>query len=547
MGFGAGAPGHGVGRFNAGKLNTYLHGLNRRLQEENELLLQRLRKLDEEKKGEQTPAALSSGEENRRLSGGSGRRASGVGTALDNVQEDQAENWLEEKAELEEMIEEFRAEATKYLEEKEEAENALEKEKEGRERDKVRWKDRMTEVEQGVSEIIAGLEQRLAAAETQAKSAEDEADHQVKEMEKALVEVRGERDVAVERASKAERVLESGKELGGALKEANDRITQVMGDLRNANAQIKELEDEVMNSDARIDELEKDLKEDKEVIAGLEDELASHLDAIADQRSKTNQLEETIRQLDGELRSAKEYVDELEEGAGDAVERIDNLEQELASARETIKALTGAEQQAVEDLKSLRNETLKSQETARQMEEALEEAEQKMMNDEEALSNLRSKVASLERDRQREANNSSRDLSHPALEAGPTEEEYQALEKELDDATREVAKLKTLLNQSPARRAMEKAKDTKIEMLEREKEELLERNRALRMTFNEMSTPNKVINTSGISPIHRQVLSMSFRAPRTPGAPLRDVCSNILSLVDLLNSPLGFMAKQHEC
>jgi hypothetical protein len=180
------------------------------------------------------------------------------------------------------------------------------------------------------------------------------------------------------------------------------------------------------------------------------------------------------------------------------------------------------------------------------MEDALEEAEQKMMNDEEALSNLRSKVAALERDRQREANNSSLAISRSALETGPTEEEYKAIEQELDDANREVAKLTTLLSQSPARRAMEKAKDTKIEMLEREKEELLERNRALRMTFNEMSTPNKVINTSGISPIHRQVLSMSFRAPRTPGAPLRDVCSSIMSLVDLLNSPLGFVAKQHK-
>jgi myosin protein heavy chain len=33
---GLGAGGHGIGRFNAGKLNTYLHGLNRRLQEESD-------------------------------------------------------------------------------------------------------------------------------------------------------------------------------------------------------------------------------------------------------------------------------------------------------------------------------------------------------------------------------------------------------------------------------------------------------------------------------------------------------------------------------
>jgi chromosome segregation ATPase len=227
------------------------------------------------------------------------------------------------------------------------------------------------------------------------------------------------------------------------------------------------------------------------------------------------------------LRSAKEYIDELEEGAGDAVERIDSLEQDLASARETIKVMTATEQQVSQDLKTLQNEALNSQETARQMEDALEEAEQKMMNDEEALSNLRSKVAALERDRQREANNSSLAISRSALETGPTEEEYKAIEQELDDANREVAKLTTLLSQSPARRAMEKAKDTKIEMLEREKEELLERNRALRMTFNEMSTPSKVINTSGISPFHRQVLAMSLKTPRTPGAPLRDVHSSI--------------------
>lgn len=35
--------GHGMGRFNAGKFNSYLHSLNHRLQEENENLVARLR------------------------------------------------------------------------------------------------------------------------------------------------------------------------------------------------------------------------------------------------------------------------------------------------------------------------------------------------------------------------------------------------------------------------------------------------------------------------------------------------------------------------
>jgi chaperonin cofactor prefoldin len=49
--------------------------------------------------------------------------------------------------------------------EKEEVETALEQEKESREMDKERWREQMTEVEQGVSGIIAGLEQKLQAAE----------------------------------------------------------------------------------------------------------------------------------------------------------------------------------------------------------------------------------------------------------------------------------------------------------------------------------------------------------------------------------------------
>jgi hypothetical protein len=81
-----------------------------------------------------------------------------------------------------------------------------------------------------------------------------------------------------------------------------------------------------------------------------------------------------------------------------------------------------------------------------------------------------------------------------------------------------------LLNQSPARKAINKAKDSKIEMLEKEKEDLMERVKVLRNTMNEMGSPaGRFVNGSGISPIHRQVLSMSMRAPRTPGTPLRDV------------------------
>ena len=463
MGFGPGAPGHGVGRFNAGKLNNYLHGLNRRLQEENENLIARLNLL-ENAKNEDDPGVTV--EPDRRLSGAS--RRSSVGTSLANVQEDVvAEGWLEEKAELEDMVEEFERKLTTCVAEKEEVERMLEQEKEGRERDKERWRERMTEVEQGVSQIIAGLEQKLQVAEKQAKKCDEEASQRIKGMEKELEEIRGDRDIAMERASKAERVLESGKDLGGALKEANERVAQVMSDLRNANVQIKELEEEIMRSDRRIDDLEKDQKNDKDFITGLEKELNSRSDALAADRSKVKQLEDTIRKLDDDLTSTKAYVEEMEDESFKTCDQIKKLEGELVSAQATIKSISAAEQHASIALKALEEEARNAQTL--------------------------------------------------------TEAEMQAMENELDAANREIARLTTVLNQSPARKAIEKAQDTRIEILEREKEELLERNRALRMTFNDMNTPNKLVNTSGISPIHRQVLSMSIRAPKTPGGPLRDV------------------------
>jgi len=167
MGFGGGAAGHGVGRFNTGKLNSYLHTLNHRLQEENESLLEQIRVLEEEKQLQGSPATSDS---NRRLglNNTSNQRLS-TGTALNNVEEDPAaERWLEEKAELEEMIESFKDEVARYMAEKEDAENALEKEKKERERDKERWKERMAEVEAGVSELVGDLERKLEVAEKKA-------------------------------------------------------------------------------------------------------------------------------------------------------------------------------------------------------------------------------------------------------------------------------------------------------------------------------------------------------------------------------------------
>ncbi|KAF7370481.1 PACT-coil-coil domain-containing protein [Mycena sanguinolenta] len=513
MGFGGPQGLHGVGRFNAGKLNTYLHGLNRRLQEENEAQAEELRRLKE-----QMRRTEEEHKEDRRTSvGAPGKRASLGGTALGDVAEDvAAEGWLEDKAELEEMVEAFKEEATRCASEKQEVEKALEEEKEERARDKERWKERMKEVEKGVAGIIGDLEARLLVAEKRANDAEETALERVKDADRRTAEAQEECDAAMERAEKAEQVLESGQELGGELREANERVGKVLADLRNANSQIKELEDAVMQSDARVDDLEKELKEERAFAENLEQELDTKAAEMETQL-------ENFRKLEEDLRTTQAYVTELEQAAEGAVARMESLEDELASEKEEVQRLRTVEEQAMEQIESVNGARERAEELTRQLEEALEAAEKKMLDDEGEVAELKGKVVSLERERERERQRDLSSASSNPLAPGPTDAELEALEEELDHANREIARLTTLLNQSPARKAIEAAKDAKIDMLEKEREDLLERNKALRSTVNEITTPNKVYNVSGISPIHRQVLSMSIRAPRTPGGPLRDM------------------------
>ena len=523
MGFGTGMPGHGVGRFNAGKLNTYLHGLNRRLQEENEILMDKLRRVQEEKEGladkkNQENLSIAFSSASRRSS--AARRASG-GTVLDDVREDVvAEGWLEEKAELEELVESYKDEVARASEEKEELERKLEVEQKERERDKQRWKARMTDLEQGVEEVVKDLERKLGQSEDNARLAEEEQDRQVKDLLRKLSEAQNEQAAVLDRAERAERALESEQELGGELKESSERLTKVMADLRGANSHIQVLEEEMTQADSRIEALEKALRAEKDTTKGLVEELDKRANALTKEKEGTRGAEAETRQAQEEAESMKGYIAELEDQLGAATNQVASVEHDLAVAKQELETAFTDKEDAERRVQRLEVDVQKAQDVAHHLEDVLQDTEDKMVHDQGVIAELNARISSLGRELEREKERQagpSRDILIPS------EADVHALEEELDAANKEIARLNTLLNQSPARKAVDKAKDMRIEVLEREKEELLERNRALRMTMTEMNTPSKVINGSGISPIHRHVLSMSIRAPRTPGGPLKDV------------------------
>ncbi|KAI8969366.1 hypothetical protein BD414DRAFT_503572 [Trametes punicea] len=547
---GLGERGHGVGRFNAGKLNTYLHSLNRRLQEENEMLVARLRAF-EEKYGREaggSPASASAPTssatpardppQNRRVSGGR-RVSAGPSLGLGDVAEDVAEAWLEEKAALEEIIEELKEEMETCTADKAKAEEALQTERTERMRDKERWRERMTEVEKGVEGIVADLEKRLSEAEEAAKRAETEKAEGVKDAERRLAVVQVEKEVLAERLKKAESALESGRELGAEVNAANERLAGVRGELQNAQRQIKELEDEVMRADARLDEAEAALHAERKRTAALEDELREKMNELSDAVHHAEDLEENIRKVRAQLQQAETAAAQYEADAAADGARIQDLERQLSAAQENANHLSAELEQEQQENDRLVEETERASELARQMETALEAAEKKMLSDEQEVAALKATIASLERaaDKQQERSVSQPGLSQSTLDRA-LQVDLDALEAELADAHKEIARLNTVIAQSPARRAIEKAKDARIGLLEKEKEDLLERLKSMKNQSGVFGTPGRLMNASNMSPMHRHLLSMSLKSPKTPGGPLRDMSWLQSTMQDPSVSPL---------
>ncbi|KAI0045417.1 hypothetical protein FA95DRAFT_1495451 [Auriscalpium vulgare] len=526
---GLGAGGHGVGRFNAGKLNTYLHGLNRRLQEESETLAGAVGLLREENYGlaEENATLRDELEELQAVARGAGRRGSGgrrvsdIGLTLGNVAEDAGgEGWMEEKAEMEEELEAVKAELERCIREKEDAAGELQEERAARSRDKERWREKMGEVEQGVEGIIHDLEAKLAKAEQRAQNAE-QTDSRLKELERAVEELEQEKQFAEARAEKAEKVLESGRELGGELRAANEKLGKTMAELRTAQAHIEDLEHELGQAEEHIANSERDVRAEQERSQKLAQDLEARNTRLDAMEQDLITREQALGQAEEELEGAKTYVAELETDAHAAGEHIDALEGDLELLREQLATAAADEEQTDQDFEHIQAEANRNAELAHQLEEAIDAAEQKIRADEATISELRRTIASLERERERSRSEPSRSR-HPDDAADESDAQIRVLEEELDDAYREIGRLNGALAQSPARKAMDRVREAKLEILEKEKEELVVRLQSMRALVG-ASTPGKNGNISGVSPLHRQVLNMTMKTPKTPGAPLKDM------------------------
>ena len=509
------AQGAGVGRFNAKKLNSYLYGLNKRLEDENRALVDRIAELEAgaRSKGTSTSPAtsLNSSIPGRFVNAGRGRaRVSVSPGGLGNVEEEEEgdEHSLPEKAELEAVLQGLQEELEKSNKEKEEYEAKFNAE---RALDKQRWRDRMAEVEKGVEDIVRDLEQKLDKAEADAK-----------ETARRVEAVEAERDVALEKAENAERALAAEADMGQEMNAVNEELGRLSGELKKTNLRARNLEDDLGERNIRVAQLEAELKDEKDVVEGLDQELATRLDEIENLRKQADERSRKLKASADELRATKGYVAELEAEAEVAAERIQAVEAEFDSIQARLRETVKEGIHAQERVEELEEEIGRLNELGHQMQEALEVADEKDRSHDDEIAELKGAISALERELEREKEKSrsfSRATGPPAVSSA----DIEALEDELDDAHKEVARLKTLMQQSPARKAMETAKDNRIEMLQRERDELLKRVQVLRDGAN--GTPSKamvdITVASAVSPFHRPPVSML--SPKTPGGPLRDV------------------------
>jgi chromosome segregation ATPase len=370
----------------------------------------------------------------------------------------------------------------------EELKDKLEALEQERDRDRDRWKDRIREVEEGVGKLVKELEDRAADAERRAMASSQRAKKRAEEAEAAGQELQADR-VLREELHRAEEESARLREESANMK---TRLATVDATKLSLQKHASQLEEQLQKSQAQIEELNSALASSEDNAEGFAEELAG---------------------AQVELDSALEDVDALRQ-------RVIELEERAETAEEAAVGLT----------------------------RALEDAEARIVQHEEEVGALQARTCELER---RNASFSqSRDQSQSRGGGGLTTiteerstfvgqpdsisrvsqasqaqehiQELEILERELDTAHREIARLNHLLSNSPTRTALQQAKDVRIAMLEKEKVELEERVRTLKVMLGGSGGAGTSALLGGISPAVNRTLAL-LKTPKTPGGPLREV------------------------
>nr|XP_019009710.1 uncharacterized protein I206_05270 [Kwoniella pini CBS 10737]OCF48491.1 hypothetical protein I206_05270 [Kwoniella pini CBS 10737] len=369
-------------------------------------------------------------------------------------------------------------------------------------------------------EICTGFEDQVKALEKDLLDARAETDRLRNEKSRLQRSTSAEGPSAKEHELKKQ-IHELEVELQVSATETKKRLTEVEN-LRKHSAhmleekeglmeRVEEAESQVEDLRAKIDNLKVGQHNaESEDIEALKDELRAACEA-------QNIAEDSVARLEAEMdtlhQKVSEQEEELDQQHGQIEELnglIQGLEADLALAQNT----SISNQQSEEELVDLRQEMQKINTVMLEKESEIEMLKGKL------------EVASIATQALR--NSQRRSTSPPStatlgnVEMSTNQDSFVlALEERLDEAYREIGRLKHELTATPVRKSAVEVRDAKIQALEREKAALTERlNSGRNMTISASPIPTGMQEAE--SPfrrptplVHRAIASL--RTPMTPG------------------------------
>jgi hypothetical protein len=401
--------------------------------------------------------------------------------------------------------------------------------------------DKLEGLEDSLAEkdaIIDELQQRLDQDPSN-RSSED-AQRKIDELHDQLDEA--ERERAELHADFAQKTEQHAKRFGEICTGFEEQVKSLEGQLQFAQNEVERLRDRSKseelssgNVDERdrerlrqIGELERDLAEARE---GLEAR-STEVDML---RKHSEQIQQERDDLVREVEDLRLRVEELEstpaEGINQELEAVSadlaHVEEELAKAHADLDELRqiDADKEAELDqqheqieLLSTKMQELEDQNTGYQDEQEIQRLHEVIEEINEALA---AKESELEALRAKGDMDSLRQSTSSAPGGGVNDSFVAAMEDRLDEAYREIGRLKQELSSTPHRKSTIEMRDARIKALEREKGALAERLAAKENSGAQSRSMVSAGSPFKVSPFVNKALA-SLKTPKTPG-PLGEV------------------------
>ncbi|WVF65682.1 hypothetical protein IAT40_000413 [Kwoniella sp. CBS 6097] len=380
---------------------------------------------------------------------------------------------------------------------------------------------RFGEICSGFEEQVKGLEQELAAAR---------ADADRLRADKSRLENLSSASPGNEQELETElkkRVHELEMELNTAGDDMRKRTTEVEN-LKNHSTQLVEEKEALMlrveQAEAEVAGLESRIPSNSKIQEGsdarIEDVEAMKAELRAACEAQTA-AEDEMERLQEEMEAARKTTSRQESEIEELAQVISDLEADLAAAQDTSRVNEHAE----EELRTVQQELQVAHEKL-----AAKESEIEMLTGRLEVANIATQALRISQRRSTSPTStltsSTKTSGQPDTTNNRQDSFVAAMEERLDEAYREIGRLKHELGATPQRKSAIEVRDARIQALEREKAALTDRLASARRSSS-TATPVRDGVQHAESPfkratpfVHKAIASL--RTPKTPG-PMREL------------------------